>query len=117
MQLDLIDPEISAARLLRDAGMETAVRHADAVDEGWSDRAYQFLVDFVGANPVGRFMAEDVRSAAEKNWLPLPPDNRAWGFVVARAAKAKIIKRVGYGPQTSASCHCSPKSIWVKRGG
>lgn len=115
MQLDLISTSISAARLLRDVGMETAARHADAVDEGWSDRAYQFLVDFVGANPAGRFMAEDVRAEAGRQGLPLPPDNRAWGFVVARAAKAKIIKRVGYGPQTSASCHCSPKSIWVKR--
>lgn len=43
MQLDLLDPSVSAARVLRDAGMETAARHADAVVDGWSDRAYAFL--------------------------------------------------------------------------
>ena len=67
MQLDLIDPGISAARVLRDAGMDTAMRHADAVSAGWSDSACQVLVDFIGANPARRFMAEDVRAEAEKN--------------------------------------------------
>lgn len=115
MQLDLIQPAVSAARVLRDAGMETAVRHADAVVDGWSERAYQFLLDFIGANPRRRFMAEDVRADAEAAGLPLPPDNRAWGAVIAKAAKRKLIRRIGFGPQTSITCHCSPKSIWIKR--
>ena len=115
MQLDLLDPSVSAARVLRDAGMEMAANHADAVVDGWSDRAYAFLVDYVGANKSRRFMAEDVRVAAEETGFPIPPDNLAWGAVVARAARKKLIKRIGYGPQASATCHCSPKSIWVAR--
>lgn len=115
MQLDLLDPSVSAARVLRNAGMETAARHADAVVDGWSDRAYAFLVDYVGANRQRRFMAEDVRVAAEETGFPGPPDNRAWGAVVAKAARKHLIKRIGYGPQSSASCHCSPKSIWVAK--
>jgi hypothetical protein len=85
------------------------------VSEGWSDRAYSFLVDYVGANPSRAFMAEDVRASAEAEGLPPPPDNRAWGGVVARAARAKVIRRLGYGAQKSVTCHCSPKSIWVGR--
>ena len=39
--------DISATRVLRDAGMEMAASHADAVVEGWSDMAYAFLVDSI----------------------------------------------------------------------
>ncbi len=115
MQLTLLTPDVSAARLARDAGMQQAMDHADRVIDDWSERAYSFLVDFVGANPARAFMAEDVRVSAEGEGLPPPPDNRAWGGVVARAARSKIVKRLGYGAQKSVSCHCSPKSIWVSR--
>lgn len=113
MRFDLLSTSVSAARILRDAGMSAAIQHADAVSEGWSDRAYSVLVDFVGANPSRAFMAEDVRASAEKEGLPLPPDNRAWGGVVARDARAKVIRRMGYGAQKSVTCHCSLKSTWI----
>jgi len=115
MQLDLISPEVSVSRVLRDVGMQRAADHADRVEEGWSDRAHGFLVDYVAANRGRAFMAEDIRASAESEGLPPPPDNRAWGSVVSRAVRASIIKRMGYGAQKSVTCHCSPKSIWVAR--
>jgi len=115
MQLDLISPSFSAARVLRDTGMQCAADHADRESEGWTDRAYVFLVDYVAANRGRAFMAEDVRASAEAEGLPPPPDNRAWGSVVSRAARLRIIKRIGYGAQKSVTCHCSPKSIWVSK--
>lgn len=47
MQPDLLSLQISAARIMRDSGMPRAADHADRVVESWSDRAYEFLVDFV----------------------------------------------------------------------
>jgi hypothetical protein len=115
VQLDLISTSISVARVLRDVGMQRAADHADRESEGWSDLAYGFLVDYVAANRGRAFMAEDVRSRAEAEGLPAPPDNRAWGSVISRAARRRIINRIGYGAQKSVSCHCSPKSIWVAK--
>ena len=44
-----------------------------------------------------------------------PPDGRAWGAVALAAARAQIIKRIGYGPQRAAGCHMAPKSIWKRK--
>ena len=46
MQLDLITPDVSAARIARDVGMQQAQDHADRVIDDWSERAYGFLVDY-----------------------------------------------------------------------
>lgn len=59
------------------------------------------------------FMAEDVREFARGvDGFEDPPDGRAWGSVVMRAAKAGIIKRIGYAPMKSPNCHANPKSVW-----
>lgn len=113
MQLDLISPDISAARLLRDEGMQRAIGHADSVDEGWSDRAYSMLVDFLARSGGRAFFAEEIRIEAEAAGFPAPPDRRAWGAVVNRAVRAGVVRRIGYGPQQSPNSHCAPKSIWV----
>lgn len=115
MQLDLITSDVSAARTARDVGMQQAQDHADRVIDDWSERAYGFLVDYSAANPGRAFMGEDVRAAAASAGFPEPPDSRAWGPVVSRAFKAKIIKRIGYGPKRGPSSHCAPQSIWMTR--
>jgi hypothetical protein len=38
MQLDLITPDVSAARIARDVGMQQAQDHADRVIDDWSER-------------------------------------------------------------------------------
>jgi len=115
MQLDLFSPAIQAERIARDRGMATAAAHAGRVHSDWSDRAFDFFRDHVATlDRRARFMAEDVRAAAEAAGMPAPPDARAWGAVTSRAARERIIKRVGYGPQRSAGCHMAPKSIWSR---
>jgi hypothetical protein len=95
-------------------GAEAAAAHADRVHGTWSDAAWDFLVRFGQAQKGRPFMAEDVRAHAElRKAVPLPPDNRAWGSIVMRAAKARLIRRVDYAPNKSPSCHGSPKSVWV----
>lgn len=113
MQLDLLTPEVCAERVLRNAGMAAAAANADRMTPRWCDRAFEFLTDYVATNEAP-FMTEEVRAAAEKNGLPPPPDRRAWGSVTTRAVREGFIKRIGYGPQRAAGCHCAPKSIWKR---
>lgn len=95
-----------AARRRAD-GMRRAVEHADIVQVGWSEAAMICLLDY--ADIIGRpFMVEEVRAASG---LPAPPDGRAWGAVVQRAARSGAISRVGYAPAKSSNL--SPKCLWV----
>jgi hypothetical protein len=114
-QFDMLTSDVQAERISRDAGMATAAAHADRVTPGWTEAAYEFFVGWVAAKPRKfRFMAEDVRADADKAGVAAPPDARAWGIVVTRAARFRIIKRAGYGPQRAAGCHMAPKSIWER---
>lgn len=96
-------------------GADTAAAHADRLSGGtWSDKAWDFLVNFGRAQHGKPFMTEDVRAHAElRKAVPMPPDGRAWSSIAMRAPKARLIRRVDYAPNKSPSCHCSPKSVWV----
>lgn len=95
---------------LRDRGIKMAVDHANAVVESWSDIAYRFLLNY---NPGVPFMGEDVRNASF-GIVPEPPDLRAWGGTLRRAATAGIITRVGYGNVKNPKAHAHPTTIWKK---
>jgi hypothetical protein len=114
-QLTLFDqvetiPEPFTGADLRDHGIETSVQHANNVEPGWSELAYQFLLDFI--TDVGEFLCEDLRIAA-KGKVPDPPDGRAWGYVIVKAVKAGVIRRQGYGTMKAACSHKCPKTIWI----
>lgn len=103
---------------LAERGAERAMAHADRVAStpptAWRDEAYAQLRTFINFKRLFRhtFMAEDVREFAEKNGCPTPPDGRAWGGVVQRAMRDKLIERVGFAPMKSRNCHANPKSVW-----
>lgn len=113
MQMNLLTPDVQAERLARERGQRLAADHANRVDPGWSDRAYEFLFQFV-ASRAQPFRTEDVREAARLAGFAPPPDARAWGLVVTRAVRAKVIQRIGYGPRQSAGTHMGPTSIWER---
>lgn len=96
-------------------GAGTAAAHADRETGGtWSDTAWQFLVDFGKGRKGQPFMTEDVRAHAElRKAVPIPPDNRAWGSIVMRASRARLIRRIGYAPMKDPKCHANPKAVWV----
>jgi len=48
------------ARQRRDDGMKRAVDHADTVERGWSDMAYEFFTNVFLKHHKGTFMAEDL---------------------------------------------------------
>lgn len=93
------------ARNDRDAGMNLV---ADRAGEDWKESAYRSLINFAENNT--KFMTEDARLFAERNGVPRPHDNRAWGIVVVRAIKAGIIKRCNYAP--SKTGHMRPMPVW-----
>lgn len=99
-------------------GSQAAADKADRVHGGsWSLTAWTFLLTYARKRGADAFMAEDVRSEAERTHsVPTPPDKRAWGQIIRKAAKARLITQVGYAPNKSTSCHGSPKAVWVWAG-
>lgn len=104
----------SIAERNRENGMHSAVAHADAVIESWSEKAYQMLPTFIATRGSDEFMAEDARIWAERRGLPHPPSERAWGAVIRRAAINGLIKFVGYAKTTNPRAHRTPAALWKK---
>lgn len=97
----------------RDDGIARAVDHADRVSHAWSVLAYQTLIEYLNFthNVVGddlAFLAEDFTGYALARHVPKPPDNRAFGAIIQRAARAGLIVKAGYREDR----YCSPKTLW-----
>lgn len=103
----------SSGREARNAGMQEALSHAVAVQEDWAEQAYNALQVFIGTRGRKTFMAEDVRAHAyDVLAVPYPPHERAWGAIIAKAARQGLIKRVGIAPVETASSHMANASVW-----
>ena len=100
------------AQQLADDGMMRAADHADAVEEGWSERAYSMLLDYAAEH--FEFMTEDVRHWSIEQGFSLPPDGRAWGQVIRTASKLKLICKHGYGQTSSPNMHKGLATIWKR---
>lgn len=105
-------------RALAELGAERAADRADREIGDWSERAWAFFTEYARsmARSGKTFMAEDVRAAASGT-VPEPPDGRAWGVVILKASKRRLIRRTGFAPMKSANCHANPKSVWEWVGG
>ena len=102
--------DTQAAIERRDIGIHRAVEKADRDDSGWSWRAYYALLKYATTHD-NKFLAEDVREWAEHHGHIDPPENaRAWGAVMQRGVRRKIIEKVGYAPAKSSNL--SPKVLW-----
>lgn len=102
-----------SARAARDAGMSEAVAHANAVHDGWADEAMTALRMYIAAYPKKHFMTEDVREYAyDVLAIPYPPHCRAWGGVIAAAAREGLIVRVRIGPVKTPTSHMANASVW-----
>jgi hypothetical protein len=111
-QIDFVGYEPVVNRQVTDDAITSAVSHADRVSPMWSSMAYGALLAFA-ATEGGKFTSEDVRAVAEYAGLPTPPDQRAWGGVFRRAARAGKIRRVGFGESQNKQAHCRPVAQWM----
>jgi len=100
------------AELLRDLGMDRAAEHADAELPKWSEIAYAYVGKHA-ERASAPFTGEDVREAAENAGLPPPPDKRAWGGVMMRASRNKVIVATGEFRQArDPKVHCNNIRVW-----
>lgn len=102
-----LDPTASE---LAELGADRAAAHADDVEPRWTDRAFELLAEYASTH--AQFMVEDARQWAHKTGFPEPPNARAWGAVVQRACREKLIVRAGYRKTSNPSAHATPASLW-----
>lgn len=104
--------EPTGAQLALD-GMQLAAEHADAVYENWTKEAYEHLLTYI--NEVGgSFTCEMLREFAENKEFPSPPNNKAWGGIICKASRGKIIVRDGYTTKKAPHCHNGTAALWKK---
>lgn len=93
----------------KEAGMQQAADHANAVESEWTGQALGFLTLFA-AEASAPFLIEEVRPWAEARGCPKPPSTKAWGPVAKRAeAKGRICKA---GARPANSSNRSLKHLW-----
>lgn len=103
--------ENTLADMLRDKGINEAADHANSEIEQWCNTAFNALLLFLDKNPV-EFLGEDIRMWATN--VPEPPSKRAWGQVILKAARLKLIKKIGYARTTNPLAHRTPATLWAK---
>jgi len=105
-QLDIFE-----GNRLKTEGMIQSEVSANDQHEGWSEKAFDFLVGY--AKKQSQFMAEDIRELAIKSKsVPQPPSNRAWGAIIIKAKKEGIIKHIAFGQVRNKKAHRANASIW-----
>lgn len=82
---------------------------AESSGAAWRERALGYVREFV-ARVNGPFLAEDIREFAQERGFADPPDARAWGVVMQRAAREHIVQSFAYAPARSSNG--SPKVLW-----
>ena len=103
-----------AAEQNRDVGILMSEAHANDHVNDWSDQAMTWVKNFLESWGDETFLTEDIRAFATKYGLKPPPNDRAWGGVICRAAKAKMIVAVGYAKTSNPNAHRTPATLWRK---
>ena len=104
----------SDTQMLKLGGINRAVKHANRRVNLWSQKAMDFLEEFL-EDVDHPFMAEDVRLYAASRGLPAPPSQRAWGGIITRASNLNWIEMVGWAPTKNPRSHGTPATLWQKK--
>lgn len=95
-----------------DEGMRRSLERAERETPDWGDLAYRFLEGYARAHE--RFAGwMVVKAAANLGDFPTPPNAKAWGAVIQRAARAGVIERVGIAKDPNR--HGNPIPLWGSR--
>jgi hypothetical protein len=98
--------DLDFVKTRRDDGIARAAEHSGVL---WQDMALDAVRQYAASHE--QFLTEDARIDARQSLaLPEPTDGRAWGAVMQRARREKIIERIGYKPAKSSNL--SPKPLW-----
>lgn len=91
-------------------GAQRAADHAERVDDGWKERAYNAFVVYAALHD--EFTTEDVRLYS--HWIETPPDLRAWGHIALKAMRAGVVRKVGLGRSPRREAHQAFITIWKR---
>jgi hypothetical protein len=106
---------MNEAEHLRDLGMERSLEKATRVYPTWDGRAYHALKAYIKLG-FGYFTCEDAREWIGRNHpMPQVPDKRAWGSLMARAAREGLIEPTGYRKTRSVSRHRGISTLWRRK--
>lgn len=107
--------DIKLGREGRDLGMSRAEKKANKDVPGFSQKAFEFLVNKFLPNQSEPFLAEEVRAmAAVDDDFELPDNGRAWGKIFVRARNENIIVKIGHGTVKNAKAHRCFSTLWRK---
>ncbi len=108
-----LDDAVRQGEQLRDAGIKLSADHAELNEPGWQEEAFRLFRIFLDAVTRG-FQTEEARSWAESHGLNDPPDKRAWGGIIRRAAREGLILRAGFALANDPKSHRAPSTVWRK---
>lgn len=97
------------ARRAAQEGMDRALQGAENKVPRWGDMAYAWLLAY--AKKHERFMGWMlVKASALDDGFPTPENEKAWGGVIKRAARAGVIVHAGTAKDPYR--HCNPIPVW-----
>ena len=95
------------ARAARDDDMGRAADHAEGIDHGWAASCYRVLEVYAGHT--AEFNSLAFREHLARIGFPVPVP-KALGGVFQKAARARLIHKVGFDQHPER--HCSPTPRW-----
>lgn len=106
--------DMAEAIAKRDAGMASALQHAEDDAPGWGERAYRTLRAVFELFENQPITIEDARLCAFAAGLDSPAESRAFGPITQKLIRDGIIEPVGYA--AAASSHGSIKRTYRIKG-
>jgi hypothetical protein len=100
---------LRAKRLAQD-GIDSAAAAADQAVEGWTGVAFGFLRKFAEENRGKQYTGYQIVEASKRAGVQQPPNDKAWGQPIQKAARVGVIKRVGYTDDPNR--HGNPVPLW-----
>ena len=103
------------AEQAKNIGMLMAEAKANDDCSGWSDRAMFYFTEFLKEIGDRSFLAEEAREWCIFRGLPAPKNHRAWGSVICKAVKMKLIQFCGYEKTSNPLAHSTPAGVWKQK--
>jgi hypothetical protein len=104
-----VTPATEARREAQE-GIDRAVEAADREVASWSDNALAWVKLYATLNRGKRVIGADIVQASIAHKIIQPPNPKAWGGPIQRAARAGYIVKVGTAPDPNR--HTNPVPLW-----
>lgn len=112
MQADLFNQPSETGAQLRDRGIKQAEESAHRIHHEWNEKAFEAFKAFLKTRAFP-WMCEDFRKWAEEYCnFPEPPSLRAYGGIIVRAKKLKMIHQVSFKAVTNPRAHKAICAVW-----